>query len=48
MSERNGKKQTWTLGQQKRGELKRQWDQRREAKRGKKNKSPPRWVRHCN
>jgi len=40
MSERNGKKQTWTLGQQKRGELKRQGDQRREAKRGKKKQKP--------
>jgi len=40
MSERNGKKQTWTLGQQKRGELTRQGDQRREAKRGKKKQKP--------
>jgi hypothetical protein len=35
MSERNGKKQTWTLGQQKKGELKRQRDQWREAKKKK-------------
>jgi hypothetical protein len=40
MSERNGKKQTWTVGQQKRGELKRQGDQRREAKSGKNKQKP--------
>jgi len=31
MNERNGKKHTWTLGQQKRGELKRQGDQQRQS-----------------
>jgi len=46
MSERNGNEQTRTLGQQKKGELKRQRDQGREAK-GKKNTSPSRWVMDC-
>jgi len=49
MSERNGKKQTRTLGQQKKGELK--WQGTSEGKqkeKKKQNKSPPSWVTDCN
>ncbi len=45
MSERNGKEQTRTLGQQKKGEFKKAWGP---GKGEKKNKSPPRLVRDCN
>jgi len=45
-SEKNGKKQTQTLGQQKKRELKKKGDQRREKK--KRTTSPPTWVRNCN
>jgi hypothetical protein len=50
MSERNGKKQIRTLGQQKKGELKKGKGTGKGSKRKKlkKNKSPPRWVRDCN
>jgi hypothetical protein len=45
-SEKNGEKHTQTLGQQKKGELKKKGDQRREEK--KRTTSPRRWVRNCN